>query len=144
MIYIGKSHRLNMELNLQSLFGLHVTWCAQLFSLTETPPPPPHWGSTSPCNSQGSIPPSFFISSPVSASAFLSQLFLILLPITGKASNTRYMFLIVVRLRVNSSLSLAHNSTRNFCWGIDPGFLFYVSVLDGSYLLHSTFYNLHR
>ncbi len=34
------SHRLNMELNLQSLFGLHVTWCAQLFSLAETPQPP--------------------------------------------------------------------------------------------------------
>ncbi len=36
-------HRLNRKLDLQSLFGLHVTWCAQLFSLTETPlsPPPP-------------------------------------------------------------------------------------------------------
>jgi hypothetical protein len=33
--------RLHMELDLQSLFGLHVTWCAQLFSLTETPQPPP-------------------------------------------------------------------------------------------------------
>ncbi len=36
-------HRLNMELDLQSSFGVHVTSCAQLFSLTETrnPPPPP-------------------------------------------------------------------------------------------------------
>jgi hypothetical protein len=25
-----------MELDLQSLFGLHVMWCAQLFSYTET------------------------------------------------------------------------------------------------------------
>ncbi len=36
-----------MEVDLQSLFGLHVMWCAQLFSLAETPqlapyPPPPH------------------------------------------------------------------------------------------------------
>ncbi len=30
-------HRLNMELDLQSLFGLHVTWSAQLFSLAESP-----------------------------------------------------------------------------------------------------------
>jgi hypothetical protein len=39
--------RLNMEIDLQSLFGLHVTWCAQLYSLAETPQPPPplppHW-----------------------------------------------------------------------------------------------------
>ncbi len=38
-----------MELDLQSLFGLHVMWCAQLFSLAETQPPPPpsptHLGS---------------------------------------------------------------------------------------------------
>ncbi len=34
------SHRLNMEVDLQSLFGLHVTWCAQLCSLAETPQPP--------------------------------------------------------------------------------------------------------
>ncbi len=27
----GWRHRLNMDLDLQSLFGLHVTWCAQLF-----------------------------------------------------------------------------------------------------------------
>jgi hypothetical protein len=35
--------RLNMEVHLQSLFGLHVTWCAPLYSLAETPqlPPPP-------------------------------------------------------------------------------------------------------
>ncbi len=30
-------HRLNMEADLQSLFRLHVTWCAQLYSLAETP-----------------------------------------------------------------------------------------------------------
>ncbi len=30
-------HRLNMEVNLLSLFGLHVTWCAQLYSLAESP-----------------------------------------------------------------------------------------------------------
>ncbi len=32
-----------MEVDLQSLFGLRVTWCAQLYSLAETPllrPPP--------------------------------------------------------------------------------------------------------
>ncbi len=40
-----------MELDLQSLFGLHGAWCAQLFSLAETPqlppnsPLPPHLGS---------------------------------------------------------------------------------------------------
>ncbi len=33
-------HRLNIELDLQSLFGLHVTWCAQLHSLAETPQSP--------------------------------------------------------------------------------------------------------
>ncbi len=33
----SKSHMLNMEEDLQSLFGLHVTWCAQLYSLAETP-----------------------------------------------------------------------------------------------------------
>ncbi len=31
-----------MELDLQSLFGLHVTWCAQLYSLTEPQQPLPH------------------------------------------------------------------------------------------------------
>ncbi len=36
---IGKKHKLNMELDLQSLFGLHVTWCAQLYSLAETGQP---------------------------------------------------------------------------------------------------------
>ncbi len=39
-------HWLNMEVDLQSLFGLHVTWCAQLYSLAETqqlhPSLPPH------------------------------------------------------------------------------------------------------
>ncbi len=30
-----------MEVDLQNLFGLHVTWCAQLYSLAETPQPPP-------------------------------------------------------------------------------------------------------
>ncbi len=35
--------KLNMEVDLQSLFGLHVTWCAQLYSLAETRnPPSPH------------------------------------------------------------------------------------------------------
>ncbi len=34
-------HRLNIEIDPQSLFGLHVTWCAQLFSLAETPQPQP-------------------------------------------------------------------------------------------------------
>ncbi len=33
-------HRLNMKIVLQSLFGLHVTWCEQLYSLAETPQPP--------------------------------------------------------------------------------------------------------
>jgi hypothetical protein len=33
------THRLNMEVNLQSLFGLQVTWCAQLYSLAETTHP---------------------------------------------------------------------------------------------------------
>ncbi len=39
-------HRLNMKVDLQSLFGLHVTWCAQLSSLAESPqlPPPPAFG----------------------------------------------------------------------------------------------------
>jgi hypothetical protein len=39
-------HRLNMELDLQSLFRLHVTWCIQLYSLAETPqlsPTPRIW-----------------------------------------------------------------------------------------------------
>ncbi len=39
---------LSMELDLQSLFGLLVTWCTQLYSLAETPqpPPPPHLDSS--------------------------------------------------------------------------------------------------
>jgi hypothetical protein len=48
LLFIGyPTQRLNMKVDLQSLFGLHVTWCAQLCSLAETPqtpksPPPPH------------------------------------------------------------------------------------------------------
>ncbi len=44
--WIGPMHRLNMELDLPSLFGLHATWCAQLYSLAETPHlhPPPAFG----------------------------------------------------------------------------------------------------
>ena len=42
MFTIVADHRLNMELDLQSLFGLHVTWCAQLYSLAETRLPPIH------------------------------------------------------------------------------------------------------
>ncbi len=37
-----------MELDLQSLFGLYVTWCALLYSMAGTPEPPalpPHLGS---------------------------------------------------------------------------------------------------
>ncbi len=34
------SLRLNMEVDLQSLFGIHVTWCAQLHSLAEAPQSP--------------------------------------------------------------------------------------------------------
>ncbi len=43
----GTLHRLNMEVDLQTLFGLHVTWCAQLYSLAKTLqlPPPPHLDS---------------------------------------------------------------------------------------------------
>ncbi len=37
----GLKHRVNMEVVLQSLFGLHVTWCAQLHSLAEAPQSPP-------------------------------------------------------------------------------------------------------
>ncbi len=40
------THRLNMEVDLQSLFGLHATWCAQLYSLAEIsqlPPSPRIW-----------------------------------------------------------------------------------------------------
>ncbi len=52
LIRLRGSHRLNMEVDLQSLFGLHVTWCARLYSLAETAvtpsypsPIPPHWDS---------------------------------------------------------------------------------------------------
>ncbi len=41
---LGSPHRLNMEVDLQSLFGLHGSWCAQLYSFAETPQLPP-----SPC-----------------------------------------------------------------------------------------------
>jgi hypothetical protein len=40
-------HRLNMELDTQNLFGLHVQCCEQLYSVAETPqplPPPPAFG----------------------------------------------------------------------------------------------------
>ncbi len=42
----GLKHRLNMDIDLQSLFKLHVTWCAQLYSLAETTqvPPAPAFG----------------------------------------------------------------------------------------------------
>ncbi len=43
--YTLDTHRLNMEVDLQSLFGLHVTWCAQLYSLAETRQLPPHLDS---------------------------------------------------------------------------------------------------
>jgi hypothetical protein len=37
---------LNMEVDIHSLFGLHVTGCAHLYSLAENrQPPPPHWDS---------------------------------------------------------------------------------------------------
>ncbi len=38
---LRREHRLNMELDLQSLFGLHVTWCAQIYSLADTQQPGP-------------------------------------------------------------------------------------------------------
>ncbi len=43
LIYPALNHRLNIEVKLRSLFGLHVSWCAHLYSLAETlqPPPPP-------------------------------------------------------------------------------------------------------
>jgi hypothetical protein len=47
IVWILKLHWLNMDLDLQSLLGLHVTLCAQLYSLAESPhtPPPPNLGS---------------------------------------------------------------------------------------------------
>ncbi len=36
-----RDHRLYMELDLQSLLGLHVTWWTQLYSLAEIPQPSP-------------------------------------------------------------------------------------------------------
>ncbi len=41
LIYRWGLQRLNMEVDLQSLFGLQVTWCVQLYSLAETPQLPP-------------------------------------------------------------------------------------------------------
>ncbi len=44
----GSGYRLNMEVDLQCLFGLHFTWCTQLYLLAETPelpPLPPHLDS---------------------------------------------------------------------------------------------------
>jgi hypothetical protein len=40
------NHRLNTEVDLPGLFGLHVTWCAQLYLLADTPqlPPSPTFG----------------------------------------------------------------------------------------------------
>jgi hypothetical protein len=43
-----RKHTLNIEVDLQSLFRHHVTGCAQLYSLAETPQPhpmPPHLDS---------------------------------------------------------------------------------------------------
>ncbi len=42
----NQNHRLNMEVDFQSLFGLHVTWCAHCTAVLigwdpATPPPPP-------------------------------------------------------------------------------------------------------
>jgi hypothetical protein len=36
-LFLFVKHMSNMEVDLQSLFGLNVTWCAQLLSLAETP-----------------------------------------------------------------------------------------------------------
>ncbi len=42
----SEPYRLNMEVDLQGFFGLHVTGCAQLYSFAETPqfPPSPAFG----------------------------------------------------------------------------------------------------
>ncbi len=45
---MGDKNRLNMEVDLQSLFGLHVTWCEKPFFIgwnPATPPLPPHLDS---------------------------------------------------------------------------------------------------
>jgi hypothetical protein len=42
--FLGLSHRLNMELNLQSLFWLHVHSCIHWLG-PRNHPPPPHLGS---------------------------------------------------------------------------------------------------
>ena len=39
---IRKNHRLNMELDLQSLFGLHVHSCTLWLRPRNPPPPPAH------------------------------------------------------------------------------------------------------
>ncbi len=42
---VGQTHRLNMEVDLQSLFGLHVHSCTVLIGLDPaTPPLPPAFG----------------------------------------------------------------------------------------------------
>ncbi len=41
LINIHYRDNIFLELDLQSLFGLYVTWCAQLSSLAETPQLPP-------------------------------------------------------------------------------------------------------
>ncbi len=38
--WLRSTQRLNMELDLQSLFGLHFMWCEQLNSLAKTPATP--------------------------------------------------------------------------------------------------------
>jgi hypothetical protein len=52
VVYTCRNHRLNMEVDLQSLFGFRVTWCAQLYIGWDpaTPPIPPRiwtriWGA---------------------------------------------------------------------------------------------------
>jgi hypothetical protein len=39
------AHRLNIELDLQSLFELYVHSCTHWLRLRNSPPPPPHLGS---------------------------------------------------------------------------------------------------
>jgi|LakMenE18May11ns_1017448.scaffolds.fasta_scaffold9631727_1 hypothetical protein len=44
---LRSTHRLNMEIDLQSLFGLHVHSCTYLYLLAEAPqlPPPRYWSA---------------------------------------------------------------------------------------------------
>ncbi len=42
-LFLFVKHRSNIEVDLQSLFGLNVTWCAQLYSLAETTQLPRIW-----------------------------------------------------------------------------------------------------